>query len=289
MFFQPSHIVFVLSSDGIVQPWKHYYGYFYDENNNENHQSEFTDSIFDNIRIEGDVTIDLFKVRSGGPFTNPSEIPKEVVFKPYKDRRMVALTEDGNRNFKLYNDSTHNYWGYFDGRVIKPETDFELLVRGKMGKDDEFKFVVKYDNYVSLHSKLLTIEGTFTGINTCSRLKVGGWTKNTTPSKEFSLIDPLYQKLDKYQETYQAYHEKYTSNPFKKNTAFEIAVRRLNYTTTNKKSQEEFHSYPRNTWQLTIRVECRIYTWYFYVYPNCQIDTFLYEGDVKIHQAVIIH
>ena len=279
MFFQPSHIVFVLSSDGIQSTWKHYYGYFYKESDQEkeNHQGEFTDSIFDSIRIEGDVTIDLFKVRSGGPFTDQSEIPENVVFKPYKDRKTVALTNHGNNHFYLY-EKTYASTSYLDNRAVYPGTEFELLVRGKMGQGDDFEFHVEDNNWTGYQATyLLTIKGSFAGTG---KFKVVGYTFSNYYTKFQSEVD-----LVKYQATYQSYNDKYSANPFKKNTDFEMAVRALSYN----QAKDKYYGYPRTTWQLTIRVECRIYTWYVFIHPKSQIDAIGVKGDVKIHQAVIIH
>ena len=96
-----------------------------------------------------------------------------------------------------------------------------------------------------------------------------------------------------YAESYKAYSNKYSSNPFKKNTDYEMSVRRLSYTNNNGqclscKEYNDYHGYPRSTMQITIRVECRIYTWYVRVHHLKRIDFVRIMGEVDSQEVAII-
>ena len=102
-------------------------GYFYAKTDGNSHWSEYTDSIFDSVHIEGDVSVKSVKIRSGGPFTHPSALPRQIRGKPYINRRSIPLTQvdsaDADRGHQFRRPSpVHVRRRWWHGRhVVRPQ------------------------------------------------------------------------------------------------------------------------------------------------------------------------
>jgi len=83
---------------------------------------------------------------------------------------------------------------------------------------------------------------------------------------------------------YDSYYSKYTKNPFKKNTGFEMSVRRLSYSDQSDKYSLE----PRSTVQVTVRVQCRVWTWYFEAHRYYVIDSLKTSSQVTVDEVILI-
>ena len=153
IILQPSHILFILNhevdNNTIVTTnniWKHYYGYFYEENDEEDHKNEFTDSLFETVHIEGDAEIKSFQVKSGGSLIQSSDsdkIPSYVTFKPYKNKMFTAINKTRTDVLR----TTYKYLFYdqkVTNRIATPkEAEYEIILRGRVidpSKPIEFHF-----------------------------------------------------------------------------------------------------------------------------------------------------
>ena len=296
IILQPSHILFILNhevdNNTIVTTnniWKHYYGYFYEENDEEDHKNEFTDSLFETVHIEGDAEIKSFQVKSGGSLIQSSDsdkIPSYVTFKPYEKKMFTAIDkikENDRPTYKylFYNqtvrDGTHEGYEYeinLRGTVLDPSKPIEFHFQQKL--------TTKLCNAVSIIGEFKKSEP--------NRITILG--NNQEDCNKFYV--PTYNNFEKYQTSYKSYNEKYSPSPFKKNTNYEMSVRRLSYSDKNDQclsceKYDDFHGNPRSSVQITIRVECRIYTWYVHVHPFRNIDLLRISGEMDTQEVVIIY
>ena len=148
IILQPSHILFILENTGNAtlgwsthtNKWKHYYGYFYEETDKNNHQDEFTDSMFETVHIEGDAEIETFKVKSGGSLNQSSDIPSYVIFKPYENKMFTAI------NKTRVDDYPTNKYLFYDqnvsNRIGTPKgAEYEIILRGRVLEPRMYKFI----------------------------------------------------------------------------------------------------------------------------------------------------
>lgn len=282
---QPSHFLILFSyagegSGSEMNTVKQYYGYFYEPENAEEHWNEYTDSMFDRVHIEGDAELIQFDIKSGGPFTDPSAIPEYVDFKPYTDRShapLTATTEGKETTILLYE-------GTVQSRLMAAEVEWEFNFRGKIGamiQDDEIKFIFQDHTYGGDVLRLTASMGQKEDVKIESI--------NNKINKIYSATGEFFHQ---YNSTiYDRYFKKYSQNPFKKNQGFEMSVRRLSYTDQSAcptcYGYDQYHGYPRHTVQITVRVACRIWTWYVHLHNYKIIDALKIIGDVQIYQAVL--
>lgn len=277
---QPSHYLIILEYDGVgdaSNTIQQYYGYFYDSKNGDSHWNEYTDSIFDTVHIEGDAEIVSYKVKSGGPFTPISDIPNYIKTKPYLKRSFLHIqpvSEDGATRYKLHKGSTET-------RFIQALMEWEINLRGKTGRE-QFHIIFEdiYAGYDMV--KIISTFGSEPSIKIESQNTRAG---HYSPTDEY---------LKVYKSTYDQHYSKYTANPFKADTDFELSIRRLSATDKNSgcyscQSYDDYNGYPRTTLQITIRVQCRIYTWYVHFFKWRTLDNVKLYGDVQMHEVVLLY
>jgi len=281
IYVEPSHYLFVLMYDGEEKPAPHnvmqnYYGYFHEMDDAEKHYNEFDDSIFNSIHIEGDVEIDQFSVESGGPFRRPNGIPmnqEPIRFSPYLRKKFIELAPQYGQSatYPELQEQKYLFVSPQGDTYMEKEEEWEIIIRGRVGGGDFFAF-------------------TFEDVaNNGDRL--------ASPSTlgDFVEIKSMMEDKARVEPEMKSYYEKYSENPFKKDMDFEMSVRRLSYSDKNslavnryKWGYDDYNGYPRFTVQVTVRVLCRTWTWYFEVHNYYQMDAVKIAGDVTIHQLALI-
>ena len=84
------------------------------------------------------------------------------------------------------------------------------------------------------------------------------------------------------QSTFNSFYSHYPKNPFKRNTEFEISIRRL----SNSDQSADYRGYPRSTAQVTVRVQCRVWTWYFDLHRYYNFEILKTYGDLRVDEVV---
>ena len=287
---QPSHLLLVLTYDDQLEPdvgnmMINHYGYFYELDDSMEHWNEFTDSIFDTIHLEGDVEIAWLKIRSGGPLTRPEALPNRVrTTKPYTNGKFIVLEpiSDGSFDgvkFLLFKDGDYRH------HMMKQEEEWELNLRGRIGAVNQtnlFKFLLQDYYYRADFVSVTSI------MSHPATIKLESMNQNT----DYSYYSPTDEYWDRFVD-FQSYLTKYRNNPFQRNTNFEMSIRRLSNSNQNLNwpsmtGYNDYNGYPRSTMQITIRVQCRIWTWYFHAHNYYILHALNIIGDVNIYEAVLV-
>ena len=255
---QPSHFLFILDYAGRNPTqfvWRNYYGYFYEPDDKNSHWGEFTDSIFDSLHLEGDVIISSVTLHNGGAFTRPANL--NLVFHP----------------LMAHPDKSFNAVKYFIGEDVDTtaEGNWELNLRGRIGN-------MKYSNDVTFKLWDETLGMNFVAL-TADMSQANEI--NIEAKAAYSRDDMVVWYTDKYWPSFatvfQTLWDKHSKNPLKRNTNFEMSIRRLGNS-----------GFARTTMQLTVRVACRIWTWYFQVSDKFRLNLLEIIGDVAMHEVLLV-